>query len=173
MEKYRTLAARKYYLLSCHRYFIFKGHKEYEESLVIIITNEGGSISFTFTNLITNEVIEFKNPKTGEYVVPITKGGKTKLVITASMAIGAYKIVKNCMFGAYSQTQFSQVIFKRFISNLSLCLERQKMENDADRLFLEIKEKILFLFDNNLLTENQVNYLLLKAREKLGLPVVK
>ena len=77
------------------------------------------------------------------------------------------------MFGAYSQTQFSQVIFKRFISNLSLCLERQKMENDADRLFLEIKEKILILFDNHLLTENQVNYLRLKAREKLGLPVVK
>lgn len=94
MEKYITLAARKYYLLSCHRYFVFKGHKKYEESLVINVTNNGGSISFTFTDLTTNEVIEFKDPKTGEYVVPLTKGGKTKLVITASHAIGAYKIVK-------------------------------------------------------------------------------
>lgn len=94
MDKIKLLAARKYHLLSCHRYFVFKGHKEYEESLVINVTNEGGSISFTFTNLITNEVIEFKDPKTGEYVVPLTKGGKTKLVITASHAIGAYNIKK-------------------------------------------------------------------------------
>lgn len=94
MEKYRTLTARKYYLLSCHRYFVFKGHKEYEQSLVINITNEGGEICFTFTNLATNEVKEIKNPKTGEYAIPLTKGGKTKLVITASHAIGAYKIVK-------------------------------------------------------------------------------
>lgn len=94
MEKLRTLASRKYYLLSCHRFFVFKGHKEYEQSLVINVTNEGGSISFTFTDLVTNEVIEFKDPKTGEYVVPLTKGGKTKLVIAASHAIGAYNIKK-------------------------------------------------------------------------------
>ena len=94
MEKLRTLTSRKYYLLSCHRFFVFKGHKEYDESLVINVTNEGGSISFTFTDLATNEVIEFKDPKTGEYVVPLTKGGKTKLVITASHAIGAYNIKK-------------------------------------------------------------------------------
>ena len=94
MEKLRTLASRKYYLLSCHRYFVFKGHKEYDESLVINVTNEGGSISFAFTDLVTNEVIEFKDPKTGKYVVPLTKGGKTKLVITASHAIGAYNIKK-------------------------------------------------------------------------------
>lgn len=94
MEKLRALASRKYYLLSCHRFFVFKGHKKYEESLVISITNEGGSISFTFTNLVTNEVIEFKDPESGKYVVPLTKGGKTKLVITASHAIGAYNIKK-------------------------------------------------------------------------------
>lgn len=94
MEKYRTLAARKYYLLSCHRFFVFKGHKEYEESLVINITNEGGEICFTFTDLLTNEVKEFKDPKTGEYIIPLTKGGKIKLVITASHAIGSYNIKK-------------------------------------------------------------------------------
>ena len=94
MEKLRTLTSRKYYLLSCHRFFVFKGHKEYEQSLVINVTNEGGEICFTFTDLATNEVIEFINPKTGEYVVPLTKGGKTKLVITASHAIGAYNIKK-------------------------------------------------------------------------------
>ena len=94
MKKLRTLTSRKYYLLSCHRFFVFKGHKEYDESLVINVTNEGGEICLTFTNLATNEVIEFKDPKTGEYVIPLTKGGKTKLVITASHAIGAYKIVK-------------------------------------------------------------------------------
>ena len=94
MEKLRTLASRKYYLLSCHRFFVFKGHKEYEQSLVINITNEGGSICFTFTDLATNKVIEFKEPKTGKYIIPLTKGGKTKLVITASHAIGSYNIKK-------------------------------------------------------------------------------
>ncbi len=95
MEKLRTITSRKYYLLSCHRFFVFKGHKEYEQSLVINITNEGGEICFTFTDLATNEVKEIKNPKTGEYVIPLTKGGKTKLVITASHATGAYNIKKN------------------------------------------------------------------------------
>lgn len=94
MEKLRTLASRKYYLLSCYRFFVFKGHKEHEQLLVIQITNEGGEICFTFTDLVTNKVTEFKNPKSGEYVIHLTKGGKTKLVITASHAIGAYKIVK-------------------------------------------------------------------------------
>lgn len=94
MEKSRTLASRKYYLLSCHRFFVFKGHKEYEQSLVINVTNDGGSISFTFTDLTTNEVIEYIDPKTGEYIIPLTKGGKTKLMIMASHAIGSYSIKK-------------------------------------------------------------------------------
>lgn len=94
MEKYRTLTARKYYLLSCHRYFVFKGHKKYGQSLIVSVTNNGGSISFTFTDLATQEVKEFKNPQTGEFTVPLTKGNKMKLVINASKAIGTYKIVK-------------------------------------------------------------------------------
>lgn len=94
MEKYQTLTARKYYLLSCHRFFVFKGHKKYEQSLIVSVTNNGGSISFTFTDLVTNEVIEFKDSKTGEYIIPLTKGGKTKLVITAYHAIGSYNIKK-------------------------------------------------------------------------------
>ena len=61
---------------------------------MIYITNEGGSISFTFTDLTTNEVKELKDPQSGEIIIPLTKGGKTKLVITASHAIGAYNIKK-------------------------------------------------------------------------------
>ena len=94
MEKLRIQAARKYYLLSCHRYQVFTGHKEYEESLLLTLTNDGGSISFKFIDLSNNEVITFDNPKTGEYVIPLKKRIKTKMVITASKAIGAYKIVK-------------------------------------------------------------------------------
>ncbi len=93
MEKYRTLAARKYYLLSCHRYFVFTGHKEYEESLVLTLTNNGGQINFTFTDSKGKETV-FDNPETGEYIIPLQKGEKTKLVITASKAIGAYNIKK-------------------------------------------------------------------------------
>lgn len=94
MEKIRTQAARKYYLLSCHRYQVFTGHKEYEESLILTITNDGGSICFSFTDLSTNETITFDNPATGEYIVPLKKGRKMKMVINASKAIGAYNIKK-------------------------------------------------------------------------------
>ena len=94
MEKLRTQVARKYRLLSCHRYQTFTGHKTYDESLILTITNNGGSISFTFTDLSNNEVISFNNPKTGDYIIPLKKGIKTKLVITASKAIGSYKIIK-------------------------------------------------------------------------------
>lgn len=94
MEKLRIQASRKYYLLSCHRYLVFTGHKESDESLILTITNDGGVISFTFTNLTTNEVTNYDNPKTGEYIIPLKKGNKTKLTIVASRAIGSYKIVK-------------------------------------------------------------------------------
>ena len=60
-EKIKTITIRKYYLLSCHRYFVFVGHKEYEELLILNVTNDGGDISFTFTDLTTNEIISFDN----------------------------------------------------------------------------------------------------------------
>lgn len=93
MEILKTLAARKYKFLSCHRYFVFTGHKDYEESLVLTLTNDGGYITFTFTDSNGQETI-FDNPISGEYVIPLKKGEKTKLVITASKAIGAYNIKK-------------------------------------------------------------------------------
>ena len=91
MEKTKTLASRKYYLLSCHKYFVFVSHKEYEESLMLIVTNDGGQISFIFT-APDGEETAFNNPESGEYIIPLKKGEKTKLVITASKAIGSYKI---------------------------------------------------------------------------------
>lgn len=93
MEQLKTLAARKYKYLSCHRCFVFTGQKEYEESLVLTLTNNGGQITFTFTDSKGQETI-FNNPETGEYIIPLQKGEKTKLVITASKAIGAYNIKK-------------------------------------------------------------------------------
>ena len=93
MEKLKTLAARKYKYLSCHRYFVFTGHKEYEESLVLTVTNDGGQIKFAFTDSAGKETV-LDNPETGEYIIPLQKGEKTKLVITASKAVGAYNIKK-------------------------------------------------------------------------------
>ncbi len=94
MEKLQVLALRKYCFLTCHRFQVFKAHKKLEESLVLTVTNNSGSISFTFTDLSNNEVISFDNPKSGDYIIPLKKGIKTKLVITASKAIGSYKIIK-------------------------------------------------------------------------------
>ncbi len=94
MEKLRFQLARKYGLLSCNITHVFSGHKEYEESLILTVTNNGGSICFTFFDLSTNEETKFDNPTTGEYIIPLKKGVKTKLIITANKANGAYKIVK-------------------------------------------------------------------------------
>lgn len=43
---------------------------------MINVTNEGGSISFTFTDLTTNEVKKIKDHQSGEIVIPLTKGVK-------------------------------------------------------------------------------------------------
>ena len=91
---YKTQASRKYYLLSCHRFMTYIGHKSYEETIILSVINDGGSICFTFTDLSNNEVISLDNPKSGDYIIPLKKGIKTKLVITASKAIGSYKIIK-------------------------------------------------------------------------------
>ena len=94
MGKLRLLASRKYYLLSCHRTLTISNHKEYEELILLTVTNDGGAISFRFTDLTSKEVTSFDNPKSGEYVIPLNKGSKTELLIVASRAIGAYKIEK-------------------------------------------------------------------------------
>ena len=94
METVRTQAARKYALLSCHQYQVFAGNEKYEESLLLTLTNNGGSICFRFTDLATDEVTSFDNPPTGEYSIPLKKGCKLQMEIIASEAIGAYKIIK-------------------------------------------------------------------------------
>lgn len=94
MEKYRTLTARKYHFLSTHRSFLFKGHKKYEQSLIVVIQNNGGNINFTFTDLANEEVFAFDNPSSGKYEIKLVKGNKMKLLITSSKAIGSYKIIK-------------------------------------------------------------------------------
>ena len=94
MEKIRTIHSRAFYLISCHRYYVFKGHKEYEESIILTVKNDGGTIDFVFTDSTNNENISFINPPSGEYIVPLKKGEKMKLVITAKGAKGSYKIAK-------------------------------------------------------------------------------
>ena len=78
---------------------MFNGHKEYEQSLILSLVNNGGSICFTFTDLSSNETTTFDNPDSGDYVIPLKKGGKTKMVITSNKAIGSYKIVKKTIKG--------------------------------------------------------------------------
>ena len=92
MEKIRTLLSRKYYLLSSHIFLTLKSHKEHEESIVLEVTNNGGEISFSFTDLNTNDVTSFVNPVSGSYIVRVNKNTKIKLLILAKGAIGSYKI---------------------------------------------------------------------------------
>ena len=94
MEKLRTISNRKYYLLSSHSFFTIKSDPEYEESIVLDVVNNGGDISFTFTDLSSNEVTNFVNPSSGNYAVPMKKGGKMKLDIRAKRAIGSYHLQK-------------------------------------------------------------------------------
>ena len=94
MEKLRTLQSRSYYLLNTNRTMIIDAHKEYDESIILNVTNNGGTIDFTLTDLMTNEVISFNNPTTSTYEIPLKKGNKIKLHITSSKAVGSYKIVR-------------------------------------------------------------------------------
>lgn len=94
MDKLKTLTARKYYLLSCHKFLSIKGSEDFEESLVLVLTNNGGSICFRFYDESSQEEVVFDNSSSGEYNVPIKKGSKIKISIIAFKAIGAYKIAK-------------------------------------------------------------------------------
>ena len=54
----------------------FAGHKSYEKIIILSVINDGGSISFAFTDLTTNEAIVFDNPKSGDYIIPLKKESK-------------------------------------------------------------------------------------------------
>lgn len=94
MEKQKTLTARAYRLLSCHKDLNFVASKEHEESLSLQIRNDDGNIRFTIADLTLKEDSVFDNPSSGEYCVPLKKGNKIRVLIEANNAIGSYKIVK-------------------------------------------------------------------------------
>ena len=94
MEKLRTLQSRSYYLLYTNQTMIINAHKKYDQSIILNVTNNGGTIDFTFTDLTTNEVTSFNNLTTNTYEIPLKKGNKIKLHITSSKAAGSYKIVR-------------------------------------------------------------------------------
>ena len=93
-ERIRTLTIRSFFLLSCYRSYLIKAHKEYEQSLIITVENSGGDLSFSLTDLSTNEVNKLDNPASGVYEFPLNKGVKYQFVITAKGAKGKYKIQK-------------------------------------------------------------------------------
>ena len=93
-EKISTLNVRSFSFLTCHRRTLLRSHKEYEQSLIITVENNGGSLSFELTDLSTKEVIKLDNPETGVYPLSLNKGAKYQLLITASAAKGTYKIQK-------------------------------------------------------------------------------
>ncbi len=93
-ERIRTLTVRSFFLLSCYRSYLIKGHKDYEQSLIITVENSGGNLSFSLIDLSTNEVTELDNPESGVYELPLSKGVNYQFVITAKAAKGKYKIQK-------------------------------------------------------------------------------
>ena len=94
MEKVRLVTFRKYLMLSCNRYFFFKGHKKYEQSLLIDITQNSGQFSLEFTNRDTNETIKIENEFKETIEFPLIKGNRYSLQVTAKGACGSYKIRK-------------------------------------------------------------------------------
>ena len=93
-EKLTTFTIRAYFLLSCYRTCYFRGHKKYEQSLIITLTNSGGYIEFELIDSSTNETNKLENPESGVYEFPLKKGVMTKLIIRAKGAKGKYKIQK-------------------------------------------------------------------------------
>ena len=93
-EKIRTLNVRSFAFLTCHHRTLLRGHKEYEQSLIITVEKNGGELSFELMNLATKEANKLDNPESGVYEVPLSKGAKYQFVITAKAAKGKYKIQK-------------------------------------------------------------------------------
>ena len=93
-EKIRTLNVRSFAFLTCHRRTLLRGHKEYEQTLIITVEKNGGELSFELTDLATKEVTKLENPESGVYDLPLSKGAKYQFVITAKAAKGKYKIQK-------------------------------------------------------------------------------
>lgn len=91
-EKLHIICSRKYLYKSGTIYYFFKAHKKYEQSIIVNFTNDKGDISFQFTDLSTEENKEFKEP--GEYVFPLIKEHKYKIIIKTSGACGSHKIYK-------------------------------------------------------------------------------
>ena len=95
MEKIKTILSRKYHDLSTHYFLSLKGHSQFVETIILEVVNNGGEISFVFTDLTNNEVTSFINPKSGTYIIPLRKEGKMKMVINSKAAIGSYCVKKS------------------------------------------------------------------------------
>ena len=92
MEKLLTVSSRKYAYLSTNRYFTFKGHKEYEKSIIITFENRSGEIEFNLTNLSSGKTHKLTSSDAGTHEFPLPKLEKVLLHIKSSKAIGSYKI---------------------------------------------------------------------------------
>ena len=93
-EKIRTLNVRSFAFLTCRRRTLLRGHKEYEQTLIITVEKNGGELSFELTDLNTKEANTLDNPESGIYEFPLSKGAKYQFVITAEAAKGKYMIQK-------------------------------------------------------------------------------
>ena len=93
-EKISTLNVRSFSFLTCHRRTLLRGHKEYDQTLIITVEKNSGELSFELTDLATKEVTKLENPESGVYDLPLSKGAKYQFVITAKAAKGKYKIQK-------------------------------------------------------------------------------
>ena len=92
MEKIRTITAHKYYLLSTYRSCILKGHKKYDQSMIISYDNKSGDISFEIKYLNDGTTYILGNDDSGIHEYPLIKGEKLFLRITSKNAKGFYKI---------------------------------------------------------------------------------
>ena len=93
-EKKRLIYSSAYYLKTSNTRYSFKGHKRYDQYLIVTLKNEGGYLEFEFTSRNFKDGNRFVNPATGSYIFPLRKEEKFYLYFKTVKAKGAFKIEK-------------------------------------------------------------------------------
>ena len=96
MEKVKisTVTNRSYYRATTYRKYYLKGHKKYEQSLIINVENADGKIYFELVDVKAKTSERLDNPVTGTYTFPLKSGVRYAFIIRTEAAKGGYKVQK-------------------------------------------------------------------------------
>ncbi len=91
LEKKRLIHSKSFYSLSGTHYVFFKGHKKYDQEVIIDLIHNLGYLSLEFIDHL-GQINKIDNPGSDIYTFKLIKGAKSKLIIKTKQARGNYKV---------------------------------------------------------------------------------